>query len=132
MGKKIRVDHSTAGAQIVMAHYPLQIANLLAYAIAGHHSGLPDGTFGSQGNLPERLDNKRLPDYTAYAKDVALPGLAATEMANVPTPLCREMNAFSLAFLVRMIFSCLVCADFLDTEAFMNETRFKTRIQVHQ
>ena len=33
--------------------------------------------------------------------------------------LCKK-DAFSVAFFIRMIFSCLVDADFLDTENFMN------------
>lgn len=36
-----RVDHSTAGASVLAASGDLGI--LLAYAIAGHHAGLPDG-----------------------------------------------------------------------------------------
>ena len=36
-------------------------------------------------------------------------------------------DAFSVAFFVRMVFSCLVDADFLDTERFMNPERAAAR-----
>lgn len=52
-GSKERVDHSSAGAAIVSGLTnrgdDAVIAELAAYAIAGHHAGLPDkgsGTFG--------------------------------------------------------------------------------------
>lgn len=38
-------------------------------------------------------------------------------------PLDERDQGFSFSFLVRMIFSCLVDADFIDTEEFMNEGR---------
>ncbi|MFC1960432.1 CRISPR-associated endonuclease Cas3'', partial [Chloroflexota bacterium] len=42
-GSPRKVDHSTAGAQVLIEHFPEnQIATLLAYCIAGHHTGLPD------------------------------------------------------------------------------------------
>ena len=37
------VDHSTAGAQFLVQKYGEQIAMPLAYIVAGHHGGLPNG-----------------------------------------------------------------------------------------
>lgn len=52
------VDHSTAGAQevlrMVTAGMDRGMAELLAYAIAGHHAGLPDRE-GETGCLSGRL-----------------------------------------------------------------------------
>ena len=45
-GDRQQVDHSTAGAREVMTLFPKRpqrdFAELISYAIAGHHSGLPD------------------------------------------------------------------------------------------
>src|SRR4051812_31603733 len=45
-GSEERVDHSTAGAQevvrLVAGGMDKGMAELIAYAIAGHHAGLPD------------------------------------------------------------------------------------------
>src|SRR5205814_10494257 len=54
-GSEERTDHSTAGAvlatQLAKGDDRL-IADLVAYAIAGHHAGLPD----RQGDTPATLD----------------------------------------------------------------------------
>src|SRR3546814_6477084 len=59
-GSAMPVDHSTAGAKEVrnLATGGLDrgVAELIAYAIAGHHAGLPDG-IGGAGSLEERLKN---------------------------------------------------------------------------
>src|SRR4051794_29459797 len=51
------VDHSTAGAQEVLRMVSTQdsvAAQIAAYGIAGHHSGLPDRT-SDTGSLSDRL-----------------------------------------------------------------------------
>src|SRR5690606_24841201 len=53
-----RVDHSTAGAALVLqlaSGDDRIIADLIAYAIAGHHAGLPDRQGESRSTLSERL-----------------------------------------------------------------------------
>lgn len=54
-GEGSSVDHSTAGAQLACRRYGDRIGRLLAYAIAGHHAGLPDGIGGERSSLAERL-----------------------------------------------------------------------------
>ncbi|MEW6587014.1 MAG: CRISPR-associated helicase Cas3', partial [Nitrospirota bacterium] len=49
-----------------------------------------------------------------------IPTFTDIEPPNVLKNAVLVKDAFSIAFFVRMIFSCLVDADFLDTEAFMN------------
>lgn len=110
-----RTDHSTAGAQHAAANTDI-LGHLLAYPIAGHHSGLLDAR-SSGACLEARL-----------AKTVERWNRAPTEVLAVPTLDLPEFvsaalghrDAFSIAFFVRMLFSCLVDADFLDTEQFMN------------
>jgi CRISPR-associated endonuclease/helicase Cas3 len=111
-GKK--VDHATAGAQHALKCLDKQKAKLLAYTIAGHHSGLPDGKSNEETCLTKRL-RKQVPEWLAYTNiedDV--------QLGNLPFSINNAKRAgFQLAFFTRMIYSCLVDADYLDTEKFM-------------
>jgi CRISPR-associated endonuclease/helicase Cas3 len=116
-----RMDHSTAGAVHAASHAPYGV--LLAYAIAGHHAGLADGT-----RLRDRLQKIELFEKSrgsAMEQEFPLEGM-------IPQPPFKKQvgskaNAFALGFLARMIFSCLVDADFLATEAFMGASRAECR-----
>ena len=105
----IRVDHSTAGAKVcekLDGYYWL-----LTYCIAGHHAGIPDlGRKGLPSSLLERLD-KRLCDYSAFEKEIEIPQITTA-------PVAMEPN-FAVSVFIRMLYSCLVDADYLDTEQFM-------------
>jgi len=117
-----RVDHSSAGAQHAVAHLPV-LGHLLAFALAGHHSGLLD----SQSDGPSLL--------ARLTKQIEPWDAAPGELTDLPQPalpphLRRALaghDGFSLQFFVRMVFSCLVDADFLDTEAFMSPARAAER-----
>ena len=115
-------DHSTAGAQHAVTHIDI-LGHLLAYSIAGHHSGLLDGR-GSGSCLEARLAKTVAPWNHAPKAIVGAPVL--TLPAFVEKALGRH-DAFSVAFFVRMVFSCLVDADFLDTERFMNPDQAAAR-----
>ena len=107
-------DHATAGAVEAFGAYRSPLGRLLALVIAGHHSGLAD-----PDTLDRRLE-RPLPDYTGWEPHAG-PLPPPHEMA--PTGPQQRPNAFgvpfSQAFLVRMLFSCLVDADFIATERFM-------------
>lgn len=124
-GAVAKVDHATAGAQEVYRRFG-QVGNVLAFAIAGHHSGLPDGHKGEGKNLPDRLQ-KAVPDYQAFMQEIEIPPLAQEDLKTLPVARSPEMGAFSLAFATRMLYSCLVDADYLDTERFMNQDKFQAR-----
>lgn len=116
-----RVDHSTAGAQLAARHG--QAGLLLAYCIAGHHAGIPDDV-GSESSLSLRL-KKTVDSYVSAPASLlnrTLPGLP-----RLRPPRDLRGAAFSLAFFTRMLFSCLVDADFLATEWFMNPQRAGAR-----
>jgi CRISPR-associated endonuclease/helicase Cas3 len=125
-GCSTRIDHSTAGAKHAVEAVEI-LGHLPAYVIAGHHSGLLDGR-GDGPCLEARL-----------GKDVEpwRHGLASLPVQPIPEPPSflkeafsrRESkgDAFTIAFFVRMLFSCLVDADFLDTERFMDRQRAVSR-----
>lgn len=110
-----RVDHSTHGARIALQRYGL-MGQLLAYGIAGHHAGLANGQGeGDRTNLQDRLQAELPVLDAAWEQEIALPGSLSVPAIKIHS---RERKNFQLAFLVRMLFSCLVDADFLDTESF--------------
>lgn len=114
------VDHSTAGA-IEISRMDNKIANkLAAFCIAGHHGGLPDGGSDADGagtpTLKGRL-KKQVNDYSYFIKEINLQPLPGIPLKPLGT------GGFTLAFLTRMLFSCLVDADFLNTERFMSNGR---------
>ena len=122
-GEALRVDHSTAGARISAERYG-QLGRLLAYAIAGHHAGLANGTGeGDPTPLELRLDPKRyrdLPVARGWQSEISLPEeLAWTPPADhSETTIASSRRGHCLSLLTRMLFSALVDADRLDTEAF--------------
>lgn len=110
-GSPQRIDHSTFGAQLAKENAG-RFGLLLSYLIVGHHGGLPDG--GSQeGELHYRLKHGKVPPDVTF-----LPVADIKKELLPPFRLSAEYAGFSLAFFTRMVFSCLVDADFLDTEGF--------------
>lgn len=102
-------NHSYVGAVIANRQYS-QIAPLVAQPIAGHHRGLYDYC-----------------DYIEETKrdipnDVSIDGPIPISLNNLP-----RFNQIDLHHVVRMLFSCLVDADSLDTESFMEPEQAKLR-----
>jgi CRISPR-associated endonuclease/helicase Cas3 len=139
-GEGPRVDHSTAGAKELNAFLegkPQQvIAQMLAYPIMGHHAGLPDYGYETDldgGTVCARLKNK-LPDYSAYKDELDLSALPFPQRLNIQPLRLRVFKdkppkdyiSFSFSFLVRMVYSALVDADFQETETYM-QGRIKPR-----
>jgi CRISPR-associated helicase Cas3/CRISPR-associated endonuclease Cas3-HD len=118
-GMTLSVDHSTAGAKEAINLYGKSFGRLLAYCIAGHHSGLPDyGTEASlEGTLYARL-SKEIEDYSAYKNEYDFN--AMKKQLKLPVKPIDSYQGFTLAFFIRMIYSCLVDADFIDTETYMS------------
>lgn len=118
-GSPGRVDHSTAGAIHAIEKLGLQ-GRILAYLIAGHHAGLPDwnNAEGGQSTLLQRMETGKQNGYLQEVHNAAPPA----EILNQPRPASLPPKG-SLALWLRMLFSCLVDADFLDTEAFMDDKK---------
>lgn len=124
--KSRRPDHSTAGAQLIVKLYKNGFGKLIAYAITGHHSGLLDGISNETTCLDSRL-KKKIPDYSYLFKDFIKFNIDLKELPFNPAKGNNERIAFQLHFFIKMLFSCLVDADFLDTEAFMNKNNSSLR-----
>lgn len=106
-----KVDHATAGA----LECKKKNLDLMGCCIAGHHSGLPD--YGSP-----RIDMAGTPTYVGRIKKGEAGGIPHYSwQGGLPMP--GEMPGFTdwypLSLWLRMLFSCLVDGDYLDTEAFM-------------
>ena len=112
-----KVDHATAGAFECWKKGQA----CAAFCVAGHHGGLPDG--GGRGDNPDsptfwgrmnRAAGGRLEPYFAWAAEISLPD------ASLPSFIGRD--PLSADLFTRMLYSCLVDADYLDTERFMEGT----------
>ena len=113
-----KVDHASAGAFECLKARQLPAA----FVISGHHGGLPDG--GGRGDAAgagtfwgriNRASQGRLEDYHAWQSEFSLPH------ANTPAFAGTRLEGM---FFTRMLFSCLVDADYTDTGAFMDNSPY--------
>lgn len=112
-GSSQQVDHATLGAQVLLG----QAAVPAAFCVAGHHGGLPDGgSTHDPADLPTLFGRMKrsVPDAGGWRSEITLPPTPPMP-AGIKDPVAQ-------AFFARMLYSCLVDADYLDTEAFMNGT----------
>jgi CRISPR-associated endonuclease/helicase Cas3 len=130
-----RVDHSTFGAQyavsLAKSAPEKRVARMLAYVIAGHHSGLADWRSGARSSLPARLEVQKPEIRSARAR---LPGELnneqlppGAEFERLSPPWTIEQAPFVMAMRCRVLFSLLVDADRLATEAFCDPARHRLR-----
>lgn len=123
-----RVKHAIAGA-IHAVEMLKGRSRLLAYLIAGHHAGLPDW-YSSDGGAsalePQLSDANNRRTLAGALRDGAPQAILDPAIDLSYTPPAASV---ALHFCLRMLFSCLVDADFLDTEAFMDQGRADLRTQ---
>jgi CRISPR-associated endonuclease/helicase Cas3 len=111
-------DHSTAGAIHAVTRMGDSIGGPLAFAISGHHGGLPN-----KEDLRTRLKKTDKLDRYKLSVD-ATPTLPGTEHDPPPWPSWftgitdPSAGKRTLEVFTRMLFSALVDADFLDTESY--------------
>ena len=111
-----------------------QVGWLLAHLIAAHHAGLYDAA-----ELQERLiGGTRADSEREHQEAVAACASHAPELLALPEALdakallpgipgLREREPLAQSLWLRMLFSALVDADFLDTEAYLNRGRAEAR-----
>ncbi|MCC6208101.1 MAG: CRISPR-associated endonuclease Cas3'', partial [Gammaproteobacteria bacterium] len=119
-----RVDHSTAGAIHAMRQFDKH-GRILAYLIAGHHAGLPDWSASGTGGKALSI---RLAAEQNHLLDRIPTHTIPPEMLAQPKPTSKLKGGTDGFHLwLRMLFSCLADADFLDTEAFMDDEKAASR-----
>lgn len=117
-----RVTHSTAGAVHAINQWPPVPGHVIAYLIAGHHAGLPDWS-GGRGSLQFRLQESGA-EYSEAMEAQIPEELLTSHLPDIPVA-ARSIDSISLW--MRLLFSCLVDADFLDTESYMAPERVSQR-----
>lgn len=122
-GKVGKLDHSTPGSKLAEEMFGSCIGRVIAYCIAGHHGGLPD-FFPSEAHggsaLKIRLNEAKTaticPEIRSFAEN--------KRPSALPFKFGDDMG---MSLWIRMLFSCLVDADFLDTEAYMDAEKGSRR-----
>lgn len=112
-------QHAFIGAIIAKREYP-PIYQLLSFPIAGHHGGLDDYI-----NVNDKL-RKSIPEEVStnvQKFDLRIPECM---LRNIPD---RDTLRRDFHHIVRMLFSCLVDADYSDTEMFMQPDRSALRFR---
>lgn len=102
-----KVDHKLAGA-----YYAAQSngpGGFLAIPLAGHHGGMP-----RPSDIASKLSDPDVIQKITSVLDNSLPLIA--DSLSSPSILPDIKNPLRLEMFLRMIFSCLVDADYLDTE----------------
>lgn len=122
-----KVNHSSAGAAYAEEFFNIDhipYGRILAYLIAGHHAGLPDyhTCDGGRGALRERLEEGKT-DLEKIRPQIGAIMPSQSQIVKLPD----YVNKKNFHFWVRFLFSCLVDADFLDTEAFMSPEQSRMR-----
>ncbi len=114
-------DHATFGARY-LNNLSKHTGKLISYCIAGHHRGLQNWADGSQnGGLQHRLEDKKLEKVIfPFEPNPAMPPFP-------PLQIDRNLAGFQLQFFLRMLFSCLIDADRLDTERFCSPDKAEQR-----
>ncbi len=96
--------HAYVGALLAKKYFPKGYP-FVSYALAGHHSGMPDYTQLQvllERNLPNEITEEDIPN--------------SPLLPTYSVPIQKS----DINHIYRMLYSCLVDADYLDTEAFMN------------
>ena len=107
-GSKESADHSSAGAAWAVQHLHRIWGRVLAHVVAGHHAGLKDGLFGPEGRMESKAALAAPAAQAAQADGTALPPSVSGPAG---MRLLKKESGFQIAFLTRMVFSCLIDAD---------------------
>ncbi len=122
----VRVEHSICGAMIAREKFQGALGMMMAYCIAGHHSGIPDGGFpgdkSDSSTLYGRL-SRQTDDYSAYKNELTELQVDEAAFQKLLLQDCAgkvELFVDKFAFFTRYSFSCLTDADSIDTRNFCN------------
>lgn len=127
------INHSEVGAQYAFSRMNSKdpCAKVIPYLIAGHHAGLPDYDIGRGNELKKILKGyshesllglSQLQEIFSTAFPTSIP-FGKNDLQKDKTQ--KILDYFHLW--IRMLYSCLVDADFLDTENFMTPEQTELR-----
>ncbi len=150
LAKKGKIDHSTAGAQVIYQYLSaskegLIAAQILALSVASHHSGLIDClTPPGENNFirrieksnelthveeaQSRIDQTLLAEIYGLLERKTLTQSLLEKLKSLRrAPDDRDSLSFKTSLLVRFLFSCLIDADRLDTADFETPSNLRIR-----
>lgn len=118
-GRCVRVDHATEGARLLTEKWK-QLGWLHGMVVSGHHTGLKDS--GSGSNKSDSSYSARLNNYQGetvdFGDEIKLPAFSPKKIN------CdKETMSFAFATYFKMLFSCLVDADWTDTEEYVKSVK---------
>jgi len=120
-----KTNHSGAGAIYAIEKFKDPIGRVIAYCVAGHHAGLLDWYSEETANaaLSARLKNDK--KYFELIKDyINNNTFELKDNLSPPRFINQEKD---LHLWIRMLYSCLVDADFLDTEEYLDKDKLLKR-----
>ncbi len=123
-GKPGKMPHAIHGAKLAEELHGKRIGRILSYCIAGHHAGLPDWS-GAEGAGQSSLEFQltRVKDLSEIEQFV-LEGIRSSKPS---VPPWHFSSGLDMSLWIRMLYSCLVDADFLDTESYMDQGKSDDR-----
>ncbi|MBN2685871.1 MAG: CRISPR-associated endonuclease Cas3'' [Pontiellaceae bacterium] len=118
-----KVVHSQAGGHLAQQKMNRGMDRIFCWLIMGHHAGLADYSADQTG--AKALEPKmRTPEESDLVLKNVPDGIKDQPQ---PSPPLLLLNGADASFFIRMLFSCVVDADFLDTECFMDKGRGQLR-----
>ena len=123
-GKKGKIPHAIYGAKLVEKLYGKGVGRLLAYCIAGHHAGLPDWS-AAEGSGKSSLQYQEA--QLNHIDDIHKSIIEIVSSSKPGMPPWKFSRGLDLSLWIRMLYSTLVDADFLDTELYMDEDKSNYR-----
>lgn len=122
-GKPGKIPHAIHGAKLVEDLFGGP-GRFLAYCIAGHHAGLPDWS------RAEGVGQSSLKFRQTQVKGLDDIDQSVIDLVHSAKPTFSPWNftkGLDLSLWIRMLFSSLVDADFLDTESYMDQDKAGNR-----
>lgn len=123
-GKPGRMPHAIYGARLVEETHGKQIGRVISYCVAGHHSGLQDWS-GAEGAGRSSLEYQL--SHVDGVEDIHSFIWEAVRAARPQSPPWTFSSGLDISLWIRMLYSCLVDADFLDTESYMDNEKASLR-----
>lgn len=118
-GHSVRVDHATAGAIVLHEKWD-KLGWLHGMVVSGHHTGLKDSGSGSNksdGTYSSRFNNYQ-GEKVDFDQEIKLPQFVPKKIN-----CTKETMSFAFATYFKMLFSCLVDADWTDTEEYVKDIK---------